>query len=416
MSNTLNTLKNAPGVIAKMAAKMLEDKCQFAANIETEDRTNFEGKNGYSSGDTIYVSKPARFTVGSTADITSGLQDVTEEKAALALDTRAVVGIALTSSEIATDMALKSWAARVLEPAVSSIAQTVESSYLTKAVNATANLVGTAGSQTFSVATMLAANRKITEALCPDFDNRFALLTPAATAATVDVRKGLFQASTAISEQYRKGVMGVADGFSYLQNNLLPTVTIGNDVTGVAVEASVLTPATGATQLGVDGLTTTTGTVKKGSVFTIAGVYDVHPITKATMSTLKQFVVTADVTADGSGLATLSISPTIYSSASGSLQNVSALPADEAALVFVGTASTAYQQSLAFHKAAFRHVSVPLVMPDGVDMASQATSDGGFTIRVIRDYDVLTDKLVMRLDFLGGMVAVRPEWACRITA
>jgi hypothetical protein len=150
-------------------------------------------------------------------------------------------------------------------------------------------------------------------------------------------------------------------------------------------------------------------------VFTIAGVNAVHPITKQDLGYLQQFTVTANVTETSGNTVTLSISPTIYSSASGSLQNVSALPADEAALVFVGVASQAAQQSLFYHKSAFRMASVPLVLPEGLDMAAQETVDG-MTIRVIRDYSVLTDKLILRLDFLGGLAATRPEWAVRATA
>lgn len=416
MPNTINTLKNAPGVIAKLTAGMLEDKVQFAKSIDKADDSDYNGKNGYQAGDTIYISKPARFTVGTNADITSAIQDVNEEKVALTLNQRKVIGIALTSSEIATDMALANWTKRILEPAVSRLAQEIEKDYLTAATQATYNLVGSAGSTVFDTDTVLAAGQKIDEFACPDLDNRFVLLNPAATRSAVNTRKGLFQSSEEISKQYKSGAMGMADGFAFLRNNLLYTHTNGNDVTGVAVEASVLAPATGATQLGVDGLTTTTGTVRKGQVFTIAGVNAVHPITKADLGYLQQFVVTADATADGSGNATLSISPTIYSSASGALQNVSALPADEAAIVFIGAASSSHVQSLAYHKSAFRHVSVPLVLPGGLDMAGQATSDGGFTVRVTRDYDVLTDRLIMRLDYLGGIAAVRPEWACRITA
>ena len=76
MPNTINTLKNAPGVISEMAATMLEDKVQFGKSIEIEDASNFDGKDGYQAGDTIYVSKPARFTLGTNPDITSSIQDV----------------------------------------------------------------------------------------------------------------------------------------------------------------------------------------------------------------------------------------------------------------------------------------------------------------------------------------------------
>lgn len=411
MTNAVNTLKNAPGVVAKLAAGMLADKVQFAKSIDKADESDFGGKNGYNAGDTIYISKPARFIPGSTADITSTIQGVTEEKVALPLDIRKVVGIELTSAEIATDMALKSWAKRILEPAVSSMAQYIETAYLDKAVDATYNVVGDAdGTTVYDTDLALSANQKIDENGCALFDDRFFLTTPFGNRSAVNARKGLFQSSDEISKQYKMGYMGTADGFNFMRNNMLPTVTNGNDVTGAAIDGAV---TTGSSTIHIDGITTGTGTVLKGSVFTIAGVYAVHPITKTTLSHLQQFVVTADVTASGVSDADVAISPTIYGSTSGSLQNVSALPADDAAIVFVGAASAALRQSLAYHKSAFRMVSVPLVTPGGTDMAAQETKDG-FTIRVIRDYDVLTDKLIMRLDFLGGLAATRPEWACRI--
>lgn len=416
MANTVNTLKNAPGVISKLAAGMLEDKVQFSKVIDKADKSDFDGKNGYNSGDTIYVSKPARFIPGTSADITSVIQDVVEEKVALTLDTRYVVPIALTSAEIATEAALESWTKRILDPAVSAIAQYVEKSFYQKATQATYNTVGTAGSTVFDMDTILAAGQKIDESGCPDLDNRFVLLNPAAQRSAVNSNKGLFQSSENIKDQYVKGRMGTAMGFDFLSNNLGYTHTNGADVSGLAVEASVVAIANGMSTLGVDGVTSG-ATIKKGSVFTISGVNAVHPITKADLGYLQQFTVTADVTETSGNSVTLAISPSIYYTATDPRQNVSAAPVDESgALVFIGLASTSYAQNLAFHKSAFRMVSVPLVMPDGVDMASQSTSDGGFTIRVIRDYDVLTDKLVMRLDFLGGLAAVRPEWASRITA
>lgn len=416
MANGLNTLKNAPGVISKLAAGMLEDKVQFSKVIDKADKSDFDGKNGYQSGDTIYISKPARFIPSTSADITSAIQDVTEEKVALALDTRYVVPIALTSAEIATEAALQSWTKRILEPAVSSMAQFIEKSFYQKATQATYNTVGTAGSTVFDMDTILSAGQKIDENGCPDQDNRFVLLNPAAQRSAVNANKGLFQSSENIKDQYVKGRMGTGMGFDFLSHNLGYTHTNGADVTGIAVEASVVAISNGMSTLGVDGVTTG-ATIKKGSVFTIAGVNAVHPITKADLGYLQQFTVTADVTEVASNQVTLQISPAIYYTSTDPRQNVSAAPVDETgALVFVGAASTAYAQNLAFHKSAFRMVSVPLVMPDGTDMASQSTSDGGFTIRVIRDYDVLTDKLIMRLDFLGGLAATRPEWSARITA
>lgn len=412
MANSVNTVKAAGNIIAKLAAGHFSDNLRFLKSIDKADPSDFDGKNGYKSGDTIDINVPTLFTKGTTADITSTIQDVTESRVALAVTNRYNVPISFTSAEIATDMGLKSWADRVLKPAMINLANNVEADALDTCMDATFNSVGTAGSTVFDTNTILSAGRKLDENGCNDYEDRFVLLSPAAAVSAVNSRKGLFQSSTAIAEQYKSGAMGMADGFTFLRNNLVPTHTLGNDVSGVAVEADVLAPATGASTVGVDGLTSTTGTVTKGSVFTIATVNAVHPITKADLGYLKQFVVTANATADGSGQATLSISPTIYST--GALQNVSALHADEDAITFVGSASTAYRQNLAYHKSAFRFVSLPLIQPEGVHFVGQETHDG-VTVRVLTDYDILTDKMILRADILWGIAAVRPEWACRIT-
>jgi len=412
MANTFNTLKNAPGVVAALAAKMLEDKVQFCKTIDKADESDYDGKNGYNAGDTIFISKNARFISGTNADITSAIQDVKEEKVALTLNERRVTGIALTSLEIATEANLKSWAKRILDPAMSEMAQKIEASFLEKASDATSNTVGTAGATVFDMDTILSANQKIDEFACPDLDNRYVLLNPAGQRSAVNSNKGLFNADVKVAQQYVKGRMGTAMGFDFLSNNLLPIHTNGNDV---VFEVRTTVATEGQATLVVEALTATTGTVTKGTVFTIGSVNAVHPITKADLGYLKQWTVAADATADGSGFATLTLTEPFYTSASGGLQNITAFPVDGAAITPVGGASSALVQNLAYHKSAFRMVSVPLITPSGTDMAAQKTS-GGFTIRVIRDYDVLTDKLIMRLDFLGGIAAVRPEWAVRITS
>jgi len=411
MANDIQTMKDAPGVIAAVAAKMLADKVQFCKTIDQADKSDYDGKNGYNAGDTILINKNARFISGTNADITSAIQDVKEEKVALTLNERRVTGIALTSAEIATELALKSWINRILDPAVSEMAQKIEASFLDQAMDATANSVGSAGSTVFDMDTILAAGQKIDEFACPDLDNRFLLLNPAAQRSAVNANKGLFNNTTEVGQQYIKGRMGQGMGFEFLSNNLLPIHTNGNDV---VFEVRTTVSTEGQTTLVVEALTANTGTVTKGTVFTIAGVNAVHPITKADLGYLKQWTVASNVTADASGYATLTLTEPFYTSASLGLQNITAFPVDGAAITPVGTASSALVQNLAYHKSAFRMVSVPLVTPNGTDMAAQKTHEG-FTIRVIRDYDVLTDKLIMRLDFLGGICATRPEWAVRIT-
>ena len=409
MTNTINTVKSATTIISKMAAGMLEDEFQFLKTIDKEESSSFSQVNGYNPGDTINISKPARFTVGTTADVTSTVQDVLEQKVSMALDKTRNVAVNLTSAEIATDMSLKSWANRILKPAVSSLAQTIEAECLVLAKNATYQSVGTGGSTVFDTNTMLSARSQLKQSLVPGTE-LFALLNSSATQSASNARKGLFNNQAELAKTYKSGAIGAADGFTYLENNLLPLQTNGNDI---VFEVRTTVSTQGATSLVVEGLTTTTGTVAAGTVFTVAGCYSVHPITKVSTGQLQQFVSTTSVTADVSGYATLVVSPAMYTT--GSQQNITGFPTDEDEITPVGGVSSAYFQNFTYAPSAFRFASAPLVLPDGTDMASQSTVNG-ITVRVIRDYLPLTDKMLMRIDVLYGFVAVRPEWACRITA
>jgi coat protein Gp5 len=413
MSNLFNTNKSAPGIIAKAAAKMLADELQFCKSVAKADEKDYDGKNGYSAGDTIYISKPARFVPQTAFDITSTIQDITEGKVPLVLDTISTVGLQVNSLEFATTIQLKSLLERVIKPAVSSIAQNVESRFLIKAVNAVANTVGTAGATVFDPDTVLSAREKINKFMAPMDDERRLLFDSTAMRSAVNARKGLFQQSDAIAKQYKTGAVGRSDGFLWLENQLVPTHTRGTATGTITVTT---TSTEGDTTIALTG--TGSQTLVVGDVFTISSVYAVHPITKTVYPFLMQFVVTANNTASSGTYTAVAIQTAngdaIYAGSNG-LQNVSALPQSGATATLIGSASTGYTQNLVFHKNAFRMVSVPLVMPKAVEFAVQETYEG-ITVAIIRSFDVLQRRMITRMDFLGGLVADRPEWACKITA
>lgn len=410
MSNVINNVKDVGSVIAKMGAAILADNAPFYQSCDKEPASSFSQVNGYNVGQTINVSVPARPVIGTTADITSGLNDVKEEKVAMTLNQRFVANAALTSLEIQNSLALKDWGNRILKPYMQAMGQNIDAQYMTLAKNATYNLVGTAGSTVFDTATVGSAREKLRKNLAPLGDDLTLVMDSTAMNSAYNARKGLFQDSSQIAKQYRSGVVGIADGFNYVESNLTPLHTRGTQtgsftVTTTSSEADSTIALTG----------TSGGTLKAGDVFTVANVFAVHPITKATLNYLQQFVVTADNTAVSTAYTGVAISPTIYFTGSGSLQNVNRLPTSSDVVTIVGTLSTGYQQQLAFHKQAFRVASVPLMKPEGAHMVGQETVDG-MTIRVWMDSILLTDKMVLRLDFLGAFAAVRPGWACRITS
>ena len=52
-------------------------------------------------------------------------------------------------------------------------------------------------------------------------------------------------------------------------------------------------------------------------------------------------------------------------------------------------------------------------MPKGVDMGARKSYDG-ISLRLIRDYDISTDKFLARFDVLYGYKTLRPQLAVRL--
>jgi uncharacterized protein YaiE (UPF0345 family) len=410
-TNAPSVMKSV-GVIAKLAAGTLVDNLVACRLMEKADKSDYDGKNGYKAGDTIQINVPALYTPGTSFDITSSIQAIQETRIPLVLDIIQTVGVDVDSRELAYQIGMESLYNRVIKPAVEGIAQGVENICLTRACSGVANIVGTAGSTTFDTATVLAAGQKMTEFLAPRKD-RSILLNPGSEASAVNARKGFVNQATQVGKQYISGAMGSADGFDYYSNNLLPRFTSG---TATGAHTVTTTSVAGATTLAITG--TGTQTLTAGQTFTVAGCNAVHPQTKVDLGYLKQFVITANATA-AAGAYTVTIGEPIYTATSGSLQNITRFPtASDVITLGAGTGntlSTIYPQNLAFHKQAFRMVSVPLVMPEAVEMSAQETYEG-VTVAVVRAFDVRLRSMITRIDFLGGFAVTRPMWACRIPA
>lgn len=413
MANAINTVKSLAGISAKMGAVMLKNRLGFTASVDSENAATF-GKNFESvqPGDTIYVTKHPRYTV--RTDATFSAQDITDEKVALTVDQRRGVDINLTSLEIATDAGIAAWAERFLKPAVARIADEVEKYNLQLAAQSAYMMVGTAGTSPATSGVFLQARERIISQAAED-SNLMAVIPPSVNTTMVPALQDLFLPNQQIGDQFKNGHLGKTTlGLDFMTSNLAYTHT-----NGTAVSQSVLingaVSANGTATLAVDAITGT-NTLTKGTVFTIAGVYDVNPITKAQLPNLKQFVVTADTAATAGAIASLPISPTLYFS--GTRQNVSTTIADNAALTFTSgtTASSVYANSLVYAPSAVRFCSIPLFNPGAGVVESSTETVDGISMRAIKYYDGDNDKLKLRLDIQFGTAIVRPEHICRVTS
>jgi hypothetical protein len=378
---------------------ILHQKLAFVGTIERQYDDSF-AKDGAKIGATLQIRLPSRFVSAVGATVTAS--DTVQTSVGLVVGTQRNVAMNFLTSELTLSM--DDFSDRVIDPAMAVIAAGVENDAFQMALDVYQQ-VGTPGTSPAALLTYLQAGARLDNSLAPR-TQRCNQLPPLDSAIIVDALKGLFQDSQAISKQYREGLMGRTGGFDWYNNTLTPRFTNGSKVAGLVVSGAAQTGATlTITSVAAD-------TFKKGQVFTAAGCFEVHPETKVNTGRLQKFVITADVTAGGTTVI-LAISPSIV--VTGASQNVSASPTDTGAIVFDGTVSLQYGLILSYFKQAFAIAFADLYMPKGTDFGAREVMDG-ISLRIIRDYAVLTDLIVTRVDVLYGTKTIRPELACRVAS
>lgn len=401
--NTLLTID----MVTLESLRVLHGNLAFVKNVNKDYDDNF-AKEGAKIGDTLRIRKPPKYTVRSGRMMSA--QNAVETFVSLPVTNQKGVDLDFTSAEFT--LSIDNFSTRFLRPSMSVLASTIDFDALGMTLNVF-NSVGTPGTTPATYQVWGDANAKLDDTLTPRDGDRTAILNPIAMARTVDGLKGLFQAGDAIADQYRSGVMTRAIDLKWAIDQNVRNLTTG---THSGTFSFTGTGTTGATTVAVDytgGLTT--DTITAGEVFTIGSVLAVNAETKQSLTNLQQFVVTTTTTANSiSQMLTLPISPTIYGPTSKGLQNVSALPADNAAITFFGTTSaTVYPQNLIFHKDAFTFATADLKMPRNQEMAARKVMDG-ISMRIWEGADIVNDAFPVRSDVLYGYVETYPELACRV--
>jgi hypothetical protein len=400
MANTLLTID----MITREALRILENNLTFTKGVNRQYDSSF-GQSGAKIGDTLRIRKPPRYTVRTGATLSA--QDHTETSTSLQLGTQAGVDVSFTSKELA--LSIDDFSERVLKPAVAAISNKIDYDGLTL-YKSVYNAVGTPATPPTALSTFLNGGVKMADDGCPQDDLISCIVGAQVQANLVDALKGLFHSQDEVSKQYKMGRMGLVGGMKWSMDQNVNTHTVG-PLGGTPL-------VNGASQTGAslvtDGWTAAAASrLVQGDVFTIANVFHVNPQTRQSTGVLQQFVVTAAVSSDGSGNATIPISPSITTS--GAFQTVNASPADNAAITVLGAANAVSPQHMIHHRDAFVLGTADLPLPNGVDMASRVSSEKlGISIRMVRAYDINNDAFPCRLDVLYGWKAVYPELACRV--
>jgi hypothetical protein len=407
VANTLLT----PDMIANEILRVLHANLTFLKRVDRQYDSSF-GIRGAQIGSTLRIKKPPRYTVTTGASMGS-FQNSTETVVPLTISTQKNIGIQFSSEELT--LHINDFSQQFIQPAMKQLASTVEADVISQMIKQVPNQVGSWLSPLNAMRPVLRAGQIMTDSLAL-LQDRTLMINTASRVELIDSLKGLSESSGAIASQYREGTVAHVGGFDFIESTLLPVQTPAN-WGGTPLVGSV-SGLEGTSSIATTGWTASTAAVNVGDILTFANVYAVHPETKVNLGYLKQFAVTAAATADGTGAATISVSPAFISAANSAMgagfQNVSALPITGAALTIAGAANTAYGLNLAYTKESFTFATADLVdvSNDGA-WCGRANIDG-ISVRIARQWVIGTDQRPARIDILYGCAALYPELACRV--
>ena len=400
-------------LVTKEALRIAHEKLTMIGTVDRQyDATFRYDSNRGKFGQTLRVRMPNQYTRRKGSRVMA-VQDQDEASQNITLATQDGVDMRFNSVELIQSVnngaAFDDLSKNYIEPAVAVLCSGIEGDAIEYWTKKVWNVAGSAGTAMTTLAYPGAARAKLNQNLAPKSDRNIQI-DSVTMGGLVNGVATYFAPSEDIGRQYREGFVKRTAMADYYENERLWTLTNSADVTANTNAAAGVTDGGSTINVSTD-LAQALQVV--GSVFTVAGVYQCHPETKAGYPHLQQFVVTA------TGATAVTVSPTIH--LTGAKQNMctssggTLVVADfnAKALTFLGAASTSYVQPLMYQKEAFQFVTADLPLMDDAQKCVRRTHEG-LAIRVWMGSDIRNDELLMRLDILYGFAALRPEWACRI--
>jgi hypothetical protein len=177
----------------------------------------------------------------------------------------------------------------------------------------------------------------------------FAIMSPDDMLSVAGDLAAKFRPYEGVDKAYLQGIVEQTAGLNFYETTLLPFHTNGDAVaTGASGMALSATPDSGATTLAVSG-GTSSGKITKGSVVYVPGSYEVNPMTREQLSSVRHYTVTEDVTLSG-GAGIIKIFPPVIGPENPKSQTCSRLPVSGNHVGIRGGASKTYRQMLFFRK------------------------------------------------------------------
>jgi hypothetical protein len=383
------------------------------ANRNLEE--DFKGLK-FATGQTLNYRLEERYLGGrgATATAESRVQVIRP----LTIDTQFHTMVQFSGMELTFDRARdRPYLDMMLNPRAKTLANDVEKFIaIENFQTAVYQAVGTPGVPV-DFSTITTADAYMTELGIPEDGNRFFANPPRISAGLATSLSTVFN-QTVNTGALMDGFIGHLSGFDFFKTNFLIRQIAGvgqaggSPPTGFLLGGTVTGgPVTGGSTLTLTGLVPNGAVFNKGDSLEIdesAGVFMINPLTYEPLSQTAQFVVTANVVADGSGNATVPISPEII--ISGARQNISAAIPNGAQVLL----AQSHNVSIAYHNQAVVFAAPPITeLKGGVEVVTTYSELYKLAMTYSLGADIRNYLQLDRLDVIGG-VAINPEFAVRV--
>lgn len=406
MANTYLTID----MITKEAVRLFKNSNLFIKNIDTQYDSQF-AVDGAKIGDTLRIRLPSDFIV--TEGPAMQLQDNTQQYTTLTVSTQLNVATPYTTAE--RTMSIDNYSELVMAPMMNNLAGKVALNVMLGSeggvCNFVSNLDGAGNIISPTSEQFLDANAILDDNSANQMDRRV-VNSPKTDARTTTSLQGLLNPTPEISAQFRSGMMKSGLGYDrWFRDQTVITHTSGSYNNTSTVNGGNQTTSTSGGNILVSAIA---GNLRKGDIIVFEDVNAVNRVTKQSLGTPRQFVVTADCPI---GTTLIPVYPGLIpadplTGADQQYQTVDASPLNGATMTMVTKANEVYRKSIAYTQKAVTMASADLVLPRrAVEEGSRANYDG-ISLRIITDYLPQSDQLATRVDVLFGKRYIRPEWLC----
>jgi hypothetical protein len=406
-----------PTMITREALRVLHQKSNFLGAVNRQYDSQF-ARSGAKIGQSLNVRMPAKFTTRTNA--TYSAQNYVERSTPLQVSNQYGVDVSFTTADLT--MSMDDFSKRFISPAMAQLVATIESTAMAQAYKLVNNYVGTT-STSLTYLSFAQGGQRMTENLASH--DRKAILNPLSRVNFSNDVKGLFQSSQDIARAYKEGEMGRTGGFNVFENTLLPNHTMGTFAGTPLTDGAALGTSTTATEwvsqtvMQIDGATALT-TLKAGDILTFgtvaAGLVACHPESKQSYGRLQTFVVQSDVTlTTAADDYSVTVKPGVMYGVGNAYQNCILTKADTDGMTVTlfGAASSVVGQNLQICDESFVFATADLEDVSQYGAWGARESLDGVSMRIARQYAIVSDTVPCRIDILWGFAGLYPETAVR---